>query len=161
MEKLKTKETVKVFKPDDGFLPESLGDLEKYLRSLIIQIERINTDIATRINWLLTNTVEAHTADDTLTEYETNSIHTNLAATDTITLTLPTVTKAGVKFTFAVQAAKELRIDPNAATIRDDSGQTAGKYKTANAIGEALQIISDSNGDWIVIGKTGTFTEEA
>jgi len=142
-------------------LPPSLEELPKYLRKLVIWVEKIYKEIASRINWLMTNTVEVHTSDDTLTEHETGSVYSNLGATGAVTLTLPTVTKAGIKFTFAVQAAQELRVDPGTATIRDDSGQTADKYKSANAIGECLQIISDSDGDWYTIAKYGTWTEEA
>lgn len=166
MERLKTQSRYLTFKlkgdeVDKKKLPKTLEELPRYLRRLVIWIEGFYSDISNRVNWLMTNTVEAHTSDDTLTEYETGSVHSNLGATGAVTLTLPTVTKAGIKFIFAVQVAQELRIDPGAATIRDDSGQTADKYKTANAIGEALQLISDSNGDWVTIGKTGTWTEEA
>lgn len=161
MEKLKIENRFTIFKPKEGTLPKTFEELPKYLRKLVIWIEKIYSDMTGRINWLITNTVETHTSDDTLTEHETGSVHSNLGASATITLTLPTITKAGVKFTFAVQAAKELRVDPAAATIRDDSGQTADKYKTANAIGECLQIISNSDGDWITISKNGTWTEEA
>lgn len=161
MEKLETESSFVIFKPAEGKLPEVLKDLPQYLRDFVIWIEKLYSDIAGRVNWLMTNSVEAHTSDDTLTEHETGSTHSNLAATGAVTLTLPTVTKAGIKFTFAVQAAQELRVDPGAATIRDDSGQTADKYKTANAIGECLQIISDSDGDWYTIAKSGTWTEEA
>ncbi len=105
--------------------------------------------------------IEAHTADDTLTAAESGSVHTNLGATGTITLTLPASAPQGTVFTFAVQAAQELRIDPGTATIRDDSGQTADKYKSADAIGECLTLIADSNGDWVTIAKNGTWTEEA
>lgn len=105
--------------------------------------------------------IEAHTANDTLTIAESGSVHTNLGATGTVTLTLPASAPAGTEFTFAVQAAQELRVDPGTATIRDDSGQTADKYKVADAIGECLKIIADSNGDWATIAKSGTWTEEA
>ena len=105
--------------------------------------------------------IEAHTSDDTLTPAESGSVHTNLGATGTVTLTLPASAPAGTVFTFAVQVAQELRIDPGTATIRDDSGQTPDKYKTANAIGECLALISDSNNDWATIAKNGTWTEEA
>ena len=56
---------------------------------------------------------------------------------------------------------QELRVDPGAATIRGDSGQTADKYKAADAIGECLTVVADSNGDWATIAKNGTWTEEA
>jgi len=106
-------------------------------------------------------TIEAHTANDTLTEAESNSVHTNLGATGTVTLTLPATAAAGTVFTFGVQAAQELRIDPGTATIRDDSGQTADKYKAADAIGECIELVADSNGDWATTAKNGTWTEEA
>ncbi|MBN2455742.1 MAG: hypothetical protein JXB29_04260 [Sedimentisphaerales bacterium] len=106
-------------------------------------------------------TVEAHTSDDTLTVAESGSIHTNLGAGGTVTLTLPASASAGTVFTFAVQAAYGLRVDPGSATIRDDSGQTADKYKVADAIGECLAVAADSNGDWVTIAKNGTWTEEA
>jgi hypothetical protein len=105
-------------------------------------------------------TIEAHTSDDTLTAAESGSVHTNLGATGTVTLTLPASAPAGTVFTFAVQAAQQLRIEPGAATIRDDSGQTAGKYKVADAIGECISLVADSNGDWVTIAKNGTWTEE-
>jgi len=105
--------------------------------------------------------IEAHTANDTLTAVESGSIHTNLGATGAVTLTLPASAPQGTGFGFAVQAAQELRIDPGTATIRDDSGQTADKYKLADAIGECLRLVADSNGDWVTIAKNGTWTEEA
>lgn len=105
--------------------------------------------------------VEAHTGDDTLTEAESGSVHSNLGASATVTLTLPASAAAGTIFSFAVQAAYELRVDPGAATIRDDSGQAAGQYKSANAIGECITLVADSNGDWAVTAKSGTWTEEA
>lgn len=106
-------------------------------------------------------TIEAHTSDDTLTTAESGSAHSNLGATGTVTLTLPASAPAGTVFSFAVQAAYELRIDPGTATIRDDSGQTADKYKSADAIGAALTLVADANGDWATIAKSGTWTEEA
>jgi hypothetical protein len=108
----------------------------------------------------VTKTIEAHTSNDTLTAAESGSVHSNLGATGTVTLTLPASAPAGTVLNFAVQAAYELRIDPGTATIRDDSGQTAGKYKSADAIGECLSLVADSNGDWATIVKNGTWTEE-
>jgi len=104
--------------------------------------------------------IEAHTANDTLIIAESGSIHTNLGASGAVTLTLPASAPAGTVFIFAVQAAQELRVDPGTATIRDDSGQTADKYKSADAIGECISLVADSNGDWATVAKTGTWTEE-
>jgi hypothetical protein len=105
--------------------------------------------------------IEAHTTDDTLTAPESGSVHTNLGASAIVTLTLPTSALTGTVFSFAVQAAQQLRIDPGTAAIRDDSGQTADKYKSANTIGASLTIISDSAGNWATIAKNGTWSEEA
>ena len=109
----------------------------------------------------LKKTIEAHTADNTLTAAESGSVHTNLGASATVTLTLPASVPAGTVFNFAVQAAQQLRIDPGTAAIRDDSGQTADKYKSASTIGASLTVIADSAGDWATIAKNGTWAEEA
>ncbi|MHC4424643.1 MAG: hypothetical protein ACYSYV_00955 [Planctomycetota bacterium] len=109
----------------------------------------------------LKKVVEAHASDDTLAAAESGSLHSNLGATATVTLTLPASAPAGTVYSFAVQAAQELRIDPGTAAIRDDSGQTADKHKSANVIGASLSLAADSNGDWITIAKNGTWTEEA
>jgi hypothetical protein len=105
--------------------------------------------------------IEAHTSDDALVAAESGSVHTNLGATGTVKLTLPGSAAAGTVFTFAVQAAQELQVDPGTAAIRDDSGQTADKYKSASAIGACLCLAADSNGDWVTIAKNGTWSEEA
>ena len=109
----------------------------------------------------LKKTIEAHTADDTLTAVESDSVHTNLGASATVTLTLPASAPPGTIFSFAVQAAQQLRIDPGTAAIRDDSGQTADKYKSANTIGASLTVIAESAGNWVTIAKNGTWTEES
>lgn len=105
--------------------------------------------------------IEAHTGNDTLQAWESGSVHTNRGATGVVTLTLPATAPAGTEFTFAVQAAQQLRIDPGTKAIRDTSGQTADKYKWASAIGECLKLVSDANGDWATVAKHGTWSEEA
>lgn len=105
--------------------------------------------------------IEAHTSDDTLTVSESGSVHSNLGAGGVVTLSLPESAPAGTLFSFAVQSAQELRLEPGAAAIRDTSGQTAGKYKAADAVGESITLLADSNGDWVTIAKNGTWVEEA
>jgi hypothetical protein len=105
--------------------------------------------------------IEAHITDDTLSVVESGSVHTNLGATATVTLTLPANAPSGTLLTFAVQAAQQFRVEPGSATIRDSCGQGAGKYKYANAIGASMTVVADSNGDWVTIVKVGTWTEEA
>jgi hypothetical protein len=105
--------------------------------------------------------IEAHTSDDTLAAAESGGVHTNFEATGTVTLTLPASAPQGAVFTFAVQAAFEFRVDPGAAVIRDDSGQTAGKYKSASVVGATLTLVADANGNWATIAKHGTWTQQA
>jgi len=109
----------------------------------------------------ISSTLAEHTSDDTLVVAESGSIHTNFGATATVTLTLPSSASEGTIFAFAVQAAQELRVDPAAAAIRDDSGQTADKYKSANTIGASITLVADSNGDWVTVAKNGSWSEEA
>lgn len=144
-------------------LPPFVAELPKISKDMVRDLEKRDAEIVRAINWLLSAklTIEAHTADDTLKENESGSVHTNLDATGAITLTLPASANKGVHYWFAVQTAAELRIDPGAKTIRDASGQTVDKYKTANAIGECIHLIADANGDWETISKYGTWTEEA
>ena len=105
--------------------------------------------------------IEAHTSSDTLTAAESGGVHTNLGATGAVTLTLPASAPGGTEFGFAVQAEQELRIEPGAAAIRDSSGQAAGKYKSADGIGECITMVADANGDWVTVSKNGIWTEEA
>ena len=107
-----------------------------------------------------TLTVVNHTADATLTEDQSGMVHTNRGATSMITLTLPTNATEGTVFRFAVQEVQSLTVDPGTANIRDDGGQTPDKYIWANAIGECIMIVSDSNGDWITLSKRGTWLQE-
>jgi hypothetical protein len=104
--------------------------------------------------------IEAHTANDVLAPAESGSVHTNLGAATVVTLTLPSAAAQGTVFTFAVQSAHELRVAPGAAAIRDDSGQTAGKYRSAAGVGASLALAADANGDWATIAKNGTWTQE-
>ncbi len=105
--------------------------------------------------------IEAHTVDDTLTEGESGSIHTNRGATGVVTLTLPASASAGTEFTFCVQDYQQMRVDPGTAAIRDSGGQTADKYKWADAIGECITLVADPNGDWATVAKYGIWSEEA
>lgn len=104
--------------------------------------------------------VEAHTADDTLSESESGSVHSNAGASGVVTITLPESASAGCEFVFAVQCGQELRVDPGTGSIYDSSGQAVDKYKSANAIGACMTVVSDGAGGWLVTGKSGTWTEE-
>lgn len=106
---------------------------------------------------------EAHTASDTLTVAESGSVHSNVGASGAVTLTLPQDATAGVHYHFSVCVAQELRLEPGAAgAIYLVAGKgTDDKYATANAIGEAITLVADGNGDWVSLGEVGTWTFEA
>lgn len=106
--------------------------------------------------------LEHHTAGDTLTKAESGSLHTNLGATETVTLILPQDAVAGTVFRFAVMAAYELRIDPGAAggIYINGAKQTDNMYISADDEAETVELVCDGNGDWIAIGAVGTWTVE-
>jgi hypothetical protein len=110
------------------------------------------------------DTVEAHTAGDTLTALESGSVHTNTGAAGTITIVLPPAT-VGLEFEFGLGAAQQLRIDPDGTeTISLPSTGVpgaAGKYLVADAIGETVHLKCVVAGNWAVMGYTGTWTAEA
>lgn len=103
---------------------------------------------------------EAHTISSQLAHGESGSVHTNLGATGNVTISMPTFVAAGTKYTFAVQAAQEFRIDPVSGAIIDECGVTASKYKHCSTVGACLTVVSDGTGNWITISKSGTWQEE-
>jgi len=104
--------------------------------------------------------IEAHTENDQLNHAESGSIHTNLGATGTVTIFMPTFELAGTRYTVSVQTAQQLNIDPVAGVIVDESGVRSSKYKYCSSVGAFMTVVSDGNGNWIVTGKSGTWTEE-
>lgn len=104
--------------------------------------------------------IESHASDDTLVAGESGSVHTNLGASGTVKLTLPAAPVEGTRFTFAVQSAQQFQVDPGASVIRDDSGQTADKYKWCDSVGACIALVADENGDWVTVSKNGTWAEE-
>jgi len=107
-------------------------------------------------------TIEHHIADDTLTKEETGSIHTNLGAGGTITLTLPQDARAGDYFQFVAMVAQQLRIDPGAAggIYVNGAKQTDDKYIWADSEGESITLVADGNGDWASLYGVGTWGVE-
>jgi hypothetical protein len=108
-------------------------------------------------------TVEAHTADDTLTAAETGSIHTNTAAAGTVILTLPPAA-AGLVYHFYVDAAQVLTID--AATgdtiqVGTTAAGSSGGTLSADAVGESISLVAINATEWVTLPGTaavGTWT---
>jgi hypothetical protein len=144
-------------------VPEANGDtlaavaLAQTLTNKTLTSPVINTPAIKR-------TVEAHTAGDTLAAAETGSTHSNSGASGTITIVLPAAVP-GLEFVFAVQAAQQLRIDPDGtetiALPSTGAQGAAGKYLVADAVGEWVKLVCLDAGTWDVEGYAGTWTAEA
>ena len=91
------------------------------------------------------------------------SIVSNFASSSTATFNLPAAL-VGMEFYFYVLAAVELRINPDGTeTIGLPSSgvqQAAGKYITADAVGEYVHIICAKAGRWETLDYRGTWGVE-
>lgn len=109
------------------------------------------------------STVEAKTADFTITAAESGKTFTSVGAAGTITGALPAAT-VGLKYRFRVGAAQQLRIDPNGTEVialpSTGVAGAAGKYLVADADGETVDLECTKAGQWSVFGFTGTWTAE-
>lgn len=110
-----------------------------------------------------TGDTETKTADYTVTILDNGKTFDTTGASGAVTFAMPAA-NPGLKFRFRVGAAQELRIDPNGTeTIALPStgvAGAAGKYLTANAAGETVDIQCVVAGTWNVFGYTGTWTAE-
>ena len=70
----------------------------------------------------------------------------------------------GVELTFVVMTAQELRIDPSGtetiALPSTGAQGAAGKYLTADAVGEWVKLVCVKAGQWQVEGYFGTWAHE-
>ena len=121
-------------------------------------------DLAGLVQSGLKSSVEAKTANYTVTAAESGKTFTTVGAGGAVTFALPAAV-VGLKYRFRVGAAQELRIDPNGTeTIALPSTGVqgaAGKYLTADADGETVDIECTKAGQWSVFGFTGTWAHEA
>jgi hypothetical protein len=102
-------------------------------------------------------------ATTTLNDYDSGATLTNTGASGAATFTLPAAVP-GLSFRVRVNAAQELRLDPNGTeTIALPSTSVqggAGKYLSADAVGEGGRIWCDIAGRWET-DLNGTWTAEA
>lgn len=88
----------------------------------------------------------------------------NLGAGAATTFALPAA-EVGMRVNAVVQAVQELRLDPNgtetAALPSTGVQGAAGKYLTANAVGETISLVCLTAGKWDVLTYLGTWTAEA
>lgn len=104
------------------------------------------------------------TADYTVLAADNGALYSTQGAGGAVTFALPAAT-VGLSYWFAVQEAQELRIDPNGtetiALPSTGAQSAAGKYITANAIGEFCRIVCFTAGQWEVPLWGGTWTAES
>lgn len=106
----------------------------------------------------------AKTANYTITADEASgATFTNAGATGIVTFALPAATP-GMRLSFHVMAAFELRVDPNGTqTVALPSTgvqSAAGKYIGADAPGEHVNLACYVAGRWDCEGYVGTWTAE-
>ncbi len=98
-----------------------------------------------------------------ITEAYSGGVFTNEGASGAAVFALG-ASAVGVELTFMVMAAQELRIDPSGTeTIALPSTGAqggAGKYLTANAVGEWVRLLCVKAGQWQVTGYLGTWEAE-
>ncbi len=98
-----------------------------------------------------------------ISEAYSGGVFTNEGATGAAVFALSPAT-VGVELTFMVMAAQELRIDPSGtetiALPSSGAQQAAGKYITADAVGEWVTLQCVKTGQWQVKGFLGTWTVE-
>lgn len=91
------------------------------------------------------------------------AVVSNLGASGAVAFTLPAAVP-GMRVTAIVQVAQELQLDPNGTeTIALPSTGVqgaAGKYLTANALTETVQLICLTAGTWDCITYEGTWTAQ-
>ena len=107
------------------------------------------------------------TADDDgmagITEAYSGGVFTNEGASGAAVFALGPAA-VGVELTFMVMAAQELRIDPSGSetiALPSTGAQgAAGKYLSADAVGEWVRLLCVKAGQWQVAGYAGTWTAE-
>ncbi len=107
------------------------------------------------------------TAATTLKQKDEGGLYTNLGATGTVPVTLPTNAAPGTVFKFRTLAAQAFQIKPGAgnaihALIGAAYGKQAdAKYIEGGAVGEHVDLMADSNGDWVATNQSGAWAAEA
>lgn len=107
--------------------------------------------------------VVAKTANYTVKATEIGATFTNKGATGAVTFALPAAT-VGLWYRFRVLAAQALQIDPNGtetiALPSTGAQSAAGKFISADAAGECVEIVCADAGAWHVNSYVGTWTAE-
>jgi hypothetical protein len=116
------------------------------------------------LNGMGLRTVEAKTANYTVVaDTDNGKTFTNEGAAGALVFALPAAT-VGQWFRFVVKAQQELRLDPNGTetiSLANGTQQAAGKYISADAVGERISIECVTAGKWETSEAVGTWTAES
>lgn len=104
----------------------------------------------------------ARTADLTLTKEMDGTLFTNTGASGAVTLTLPQSCPAGTRFRVLATVAQDFGFDPGAAggIYVEGAQQTDDKKVTVDAIGDALEVVADGNGDWLCFASISSAADQ-
>lgn len=116
------------------------------------------TTVLQSFGWALAD----HDSDFTMNPASTGTVRTNAGSSGTVTGSLPTATFSGAFYTFIVEEANEFRILPQAGDRIIDPdlpGLMDGEYIHSSTPGSTLTIMALTDKNWIVVAKTGTWSE--
>lgn len=90
-------------------------------------------------------------------------VFTNIGATETITVNLPSAPTYGMTYTIKRCASFAIQVNPGANdAIRYSGGLMAdGEYLELASDGAYVELVADSEGNWNTIAEGGTLTEES
>lgn len=142
------------------------------MQTLIAWLKRLTTRVATletdysALAAATPEVITATTGSTAITADQANSdvVVTNTGAAGAVTFTLPAAT-TGMRVTAFLKAAQELRLDPDGtetvALPSTGAQGAAGKYLSADAVGEYVQLLCVTAGTWSCVGYSGTWTAQS
>lgn len=114
--------------------------------------------------WGYLDKVVPVTSDTSPDAQFSGAIYTNIGASGTVNLTLPTPGLAGVRYSLVIAANQYVRFTAGTGwTIRDGAtlSATAG-YIRSTTVGSTLTLVNiDASSQWVVLSKTGTWTVDS
>lgn len=105
-----------------------------------------------------------HTSDATIVDQDTGSVQTNLGASTTITLTLPSNPSEGQNYTIYRVDNQILRVQPAPAegsSIIVATGKRPNDYYVElGSVGSCVKLVCNTAGDWMAVYENGIITVE-
>ncbi len=143
-------------KIDDTAQTVELGDVDSGIELIVDAGNGLLN--ANSLKLLTKRYVVKQTTSDELTGIEPNAIFANIAATGTITMTLPNAS-AGLNYCFYVGAAQVLTVDPATGDLIASLTNAAGDKITNNTPGSSVCLVAADGTNWMPLGVVGTWTD--